>query len=178
MKKAYFYNFVLFQFGWWMCVCWGQSKVSTSIWIASMALVIGLHFFIVVKDSWKQQALYIVLLSITGILMDYVMVKLNVFSASEKLFYGLPIWLIGMWLLFPMLVPNSLSWMKGRTFLQVIFGAIGGYITYFSGEALKVLSLDENHFVLLFAWAVFFPCSFLIYDLICKLSYFDKSLRT
>ena len=101
-----------------------------------------------------------------GIVIEIILLKSGVIS-----YRGLtastsfpPLWILALWLAFATLPDGALSWLEGRTILQIIFGAVGGPLSYLAGEKLGAATLHGNFVyamaVLAFAWAVATPLCF------------------
>lgn len=77
-----------------------------------------------------------------------------------------PAFMIGLWVAFATLVNVSLSWLKERLWLAVVFGALASSPSYFAGSKLGALTLGEPLWQSLatigLVWAVAFPLLILI----------------
>ncbi|NBR12452.1 MAG: DUF2878 domain-containing protein, partial [Alphaproteobacteria bacterium] len=83
-----------------------------------------------------------------------------------------PLWILALWLAFATLPDGALSWLEGRTILQIIFGAVGGPLSYLAGEKLGAAELHGSFAyamaVLAFAWAVATPLCFRFVKIFAK----------
>ena len=52
-----------------------------------------------------------------------------------------PAWLLPLWLIFATTLNGSMSWMADRIWLGVLFGAVGGPLSYWSGARMGALQL-------------------------------------
>ncbi len=77
-----------------------------------------------------------------------------------------PAFMIGLWVAFATLVTTSLSWLKDRLWLAVVFGALASSPSYFAGSKLGALTLGEPLWhslaIIGLVWAVALPLLILI----------------
>jgi Protein of unknown function (DUF2878) len=75
---------------------------------------------------------------------------------------GLPWWIVGLWLAFATTLNVSLRWLRGRTALAAVLGAVGGPLSYAAAERLGALTLVEPTRALAahaIGWAVLLPAA-------------------
>ncbi|MCA9002644.1 MAG: DUF2878 family protein, partial [Planctomycetes bacterium] len=58
--------------------------------------------------------------------------------------YGLPLWMILLWLVFCLALPVIFIWLSGRWRLAALLGALGGVTTYLAAEALGAVVLPHR----------------------------------
>ena len=71
-----------------------------------------------------------------------------------------PYWIITMWMLFATTLNVSLRWLRGREALAVVFGLVGGPLTYLAGQKLGGITLVNETAALValaIGWAVIMP---------------------
>jgi hypothetical protein len=69
-----------------------------------------------------------------------------------------PIWIIALWAGFATTLNRSLRWMRNKTLLAILFGAIGGPLAYIAAEKLGAVTLTNTSLVVLsFGWAILTP---------------------
>lgn len=151
-------NVLLFQAGWWICVFFGQGKIPTWAWLAALALILGAHYGGFVRQRSAELVVHL-MVSAIGISVDFLLLHFGLMQASGASWGVLPWWLVGMWLLFPIVLAHSLSWLHSKRFLQTLFGSIGGGATYWAGIKLDVLQFTPlmNIAVIFIAWALLLP---------------------
>jgi hypothetical protein len=65
-----------------------------------------------------------------------------------------------MWFLFAATLNLSMAWLKGRTYLAVFMGALGGPLSYIAGQNLGAIRLENPEAALILvalAWAFIMP---------------------
>ena len=137
-----FANFLAFQIGWFACVLGGAHDLP---WVGTgIALVIvAWHLTRAVRP--KQELLLVLSAAAIGALFDTLLVWLGWFTySSGTLIAGTaPHWMVALWMLFATTLNLSLSWLKRRLFVAVLFGAIGGPLAYLGGEKLGALNFES-----------------------------------
>lgn len=152
-------NVAAFQLGWFACVLGGATGRPYAGALVALLLCVA-H---VVRASSPRDALVLVLIAAgTGAVFERVLLDAGLVSyhdASGGLF-GVPLWMIGLWMLFATTANVSLRWLRGRTMLAIAFGAVGGPLAYWGGERLGALTLSTPWASLAAigaGWAVLFP---------------------
>lgn len=149
-------NIVLFQFGWYFSVI--LQTPFALLWAAGFMIV---HYGYFSKLSELRQLLPITLV---GLLID------TAWHFSPAItFQGpgfiIPYWLMGLWIIFPMTLNHSLSWLKGKLWLQAVLGAVGGGGSYIAGAALGAAEGGTvGLFVVAACWALWLPLFYLWLD--------------
>lgn len=157
-------SFVLFQIAWFAAVIGGAHDLDFAA--SSPALAIFAFHILNNYRRWFEATASIAAIFIMGIVIEIILLKSGVIS-----YRGLtasnsfpPLWILALWLAFATLPDGALSWLEGRTMLQVLFGAVGGPLSYLAGEKLGAATLHGNFVyamaVLAFAWAVATPLCF------------------
>ena len=113
----------------------------------------GRHGIALVIVAWhltraarpKQELLLVLSAAAIGALFDTLLVWLGWFTySSGTLIAGTaPHWMVALWMLFATTLNLSLSWLKRRLFVAVLFGAIGGPLAYLGGEKLGALNFES-----------------------------------
>lgn len=154
-----FTNFLAFQIGWFACVLGGAHDLP---WVGTgIALVIvAWHLTRAVRP--KQELLLVLSAAAIGALFDTLLVWLGWFTySSGTLIAGTaPHWMVALWMLFATTLNLSLSWLKRRLFVAVLFGALGGPLAYLGGEklgALNFASPTAGLIALAIGWALLTP---------------------
>jgi hypothetical protein len=140
-------NFVLFQIGWFACVC---GAAEGSLWSGPLVvlLVIAVHLKFVARPANRCRELqYILAVGLFGLLADTGLSILGATrypsSASTWATVIAPPWITALWLLFATLPHHSLRWLAGRPWLAILFGAIGGPLSYLAGSRLGAVGIGE-----------------------------------
>ena len=152
-------NFVAFQIGWFACVLGGANGlpwVGTGIALA----IVGWHLTRAVRP--QQELLLVISAAAIGILFDSTLVTLGWLAyPSGTLIAGTaPHWIVALWMLFAITLNLSLSWLKRRLPIAILFGMIGGPLAYLGGAklgALTFLAPTAGLIALAVGWAFFTP---------------------
>lgn len=149
-------HLILFQLGWFSCVlgaAWGIPLAGPLV-VAALA-VAHMRFMPVAGDVRR-----IVAAGVLGLLVD------SALAASGLVAYAgtpgprpswlAPPWIVAMWANFALALPRSLAWLRPRSLLAALLGAVLGPSAYMAGEALGAVQLVEwpGALVLAFVWAV------------------------
>ena len=151
-------NFLLFQLVWFVCIL-GAAKNATHAAVAFSLLIILFHFYL---TKYKTSELKILLLaSIIGFLFDGFLLKSElVLYADHGWSYSVtPLWIIILWMGFAITLNSSLSWLKKKLNLSILFGAIGGPLAYLAGEKLGAVTLLTSDALIIIStgWAIITP---------------------
>lgn len=158
--KSTLANFALFQSGWFLAVL-----LQTPWALVWAAIFIVIHSWFYASSQERKALLLIILL---GLLIDFIW-QLTPFIHYLGDGFGLPYWLFGLWLMFPLTLNHSLSWLKGRTLLQIIFGVIGGGGSYVAGTRLGAAEAPVwGLAVVALAWGIWLPMFYRILDQFLK----------
>jgi hypothetical protein len=151
MLKRNLVNAVLFQLGWFACVIGGD--IIALLWTVPYLI---LHFLYISTQGKEWQ--FVLFVAVLGSILDAAAIAAGMFSVSSAL--PLPVWLICLWLLFGTLIPHGLSWLRGRSWLAALFGAIGGSMSYIAGVRLGAASTDNlmvSSLIWATQWALLLP---------------------
>lgn len=152
-------NILLFQSGWLACVLGGAHD----LWVPGVAIALAIVAWHLMHAPrpW-QEACLIGAIAPLGYLWDSALVGGGWFVyAHGNVVPGLaPLWILAMWLLFPITLNASLRWFKQHLRLAAGFGAVGGPLAYYAGARLGAVELPEVATALLLqgiGWAVMMP---------------------
>jgi len=140
---AKFWNFVLFQVGWFACILGAAHQQVLWAVIGSLAYII---FHIRRSQSPKLELSLLLKVLSYGILTDSLLMYLGFldFKGAWPSPYVSPVWMWVLWLLVATTLNSSLSWLKGKLFLGVVLGAISGPLSYEAGIRLGAANLDSG----------------------------------
>jgi len=152
-------NFGAFQLAWFACVfaaAQGRALVAT----LAVAVAVGVHLWIAPRRG--PEAMLILVVTSIGLFWDSLVVSLGLASyASGNFADGVaPVWIIAMWALFATSLNLSMGWLKGRPWLAVLFGAVGGPLAYWAGERLGGVQMPDPVLALgaqAIGWAAILP---------------------
>jgi hypothetical protein len=152
-------NFVAFQLAWFACVLGGaHDRVAAGT--LAVASVVALHLAIAPQPG--PEARLVAIVTAIGLAWDSLIVSLGLMSYPAGMFSPgvAPVWILAMWALFATTLNLSMGWLKGRPWLAVAFGAVGGPLAYLAGKKLGGVEMSEPALALLaqgLGWAVMMP---------------------
>jgi len=159
------FNFIGLQITWAACA-YGATHGNSNLGMYIGAAYLILHFSL---SRFRLRDLKIMLiLGAFGIFIDSILSHLNIISFTEipAKILPLPAWLIALWLVFSLMVPYSLYWLRKNLFVAAMAGAIGGCFSYFLGHKLGALNLGDplwlSSAVYFIFWGAFFPVALLV----------------
>ena len=161
---AKFWNFVLFQAGWFACILGAAHQQVLWAVIGSLAYIV----FLVRRSQSPKLELSLMLKVLTfGILTDSLLMHLGFldFKGAWPSPYVSPVWMWVLWLLVASTLNSSLSWLKGKLVLGVVLGAICGPLSYEAGIRLGAANWGSGSQILglgliSVVWAVAMPLFF------------------
>ena len=129
---AKFWNFVLFQVGWFACVIGAaNNQVFWAVFVTAIYIAFHIwrsHFpFLEFKLIFKAV--------IFGVSADTLIANLGFLSFQDAWpsTYLSPVWMWVLWALVASTVNGSLSWLQGKPILGALLGAICGPLSYDAG---------------------------------------------
>ena len=152
-------NFAAFQIGWFSSVIGGAQQMP---WLGPLAVMvaISIHFYLARRPM--QELLLILSCAVIGAAFDSVLVasgwveyKAGLISESLA-----PYWIITLWMLFATTLNVSMRWLRGRDLLAVVFGFVGGPLSYVAGQKLGGIVLVNEMAALValgIGWAAIMP---------------------
>lgn len=155
-KIAKITNFALFQCGWLLAVI--MQTPWALLWALSF-LLIHLKFF--AKDGEFIKLLPIMLI---GLGVDLIW-HLSPVIHYNGVGFIMPFWIIALWIIFPLTLTHSLSWLEGRRLLQIVLGVIGGGGSYVAGTRLGAATVEWwGLAIVASAWAIWLPLFYFLID--------------
>ncbi len=154
-------NFVVFQVGWFACVL-GAAR--SKPWVGPLATVplLAVHFWGIEAPAIEARFLLTVLA--IGWLADSVEERLGLLDygpAGRLASWLSPLWIASLWLLFGSTFHRCLGWLQGEVVLGVLFGGVGGALSYLAGVRLGAVRMTEPKLPRLVGlgcvWAVLVP---------------------
>ncbi len=159
MQPRVLINFVLFQIGWFACVL-GAARQMPWLGVATVIAILIWHLM-QARQAKKEVQLLLIALVIGGV-FDQIMLnhQLITYQAHGWADYLVPVWILALWAEFVTVLNVSLSWMRGRRLIAVLFGAIGGPLAYMGAEKLGAVTLNHlpvSYIALSLGWAILTP---------------------
>lgn len=152
-------NIVLFQIGWFACVLGAANGLAWTGSVIALAIA-GLHLWFAQQARVELQLLLIAVA--LGFAWDSAITAAGLIAfTSGNMLSGLaPHWIAALWLVFATSLNTSLRWLRGRVWLAILFGAVGGPLAYFAGAKLGALSFPDPTLGLVLqaiGWAALMP---------------------
>jgi len=148
-------DYIVFQLGWTACVAFGNTG-------AMFALLVCLPL----QALWpgrrtKREWGLVLAFSVAGLAMDLGWQALELLDFTGQLAFGVPLWLVVLWLLFNGTLFHSLAFLQQRLALAAVLGAIAGPLSYLAGMRLGAATSDRETWLVLSAmapaWALLLP---------------------
>jgi len=156
-----------YQFTWLACVFGEKYFLNLGIYVGLIYLALYLYF----SKNKKRSLLICFLIAIPGYLFDSMMIYLSIYQFNSSEVIGmLPSWMIILWLSFSTLFDEILVVFKKYQFLGIIFSIILGPFTYYLGEPIGVILI--NDFLFFFTFMILFWFLLMIYYQRIILKYF------
>ncbi len=145
-------NAAAYQLSWFLAVLGGNMGA---------CFAVGLLIVHLVFSSARMADLRMMfLLLCIGLVVDGTLQQIG-FISFKVTGFPIPFWLVVIWLALAITPHHCLSWLKNRTSLSAIFGALGGPIAYWAGVRLGAAtfnwSLPLTIGTLAVIWAVLWP---------------------
>jgi hypothetical protein len=161
---AKFWNFVLFQAGWFACILGAAHQQVLWAVIGSLAYVV---FHIWHSEAPKLEFVLLLKILAFGVVTDSLLMYSGFldFKGAWPSPYLSPIWMWTLWLLVASTLNSSLSWLNGKPVLGVVLGVVGGPLSYEAGIRLGAANWGSESPILglgliSLIWAVAMPLFF------------------
>jgi hypothetical protein len=151
-------NILLFQLGWWGCFIAASQKLSLWSLGTGIVFVLFCHFFLVVDKKVRFKELYFILVTASlGYIADSLWFNLNIVRFSWDFFSMAPLWMFAMWLVFPMAIGHSFSWLERRYIITFLVGGIGAPLSYRFGSSFDLIYFDSPKVLIIYGvyWGIF-----------------------
>jgi hypothetical protein len=154
-----FMNFVLFQAAWFACVLGAAHGIP---WFGPLVVAaVVAHHLKRVPDS-RRELLLLSAAAMIGLVFDSLLVSAGWLSYPNGQWHPLlaPYWIVAMWVGFATTLNVSMAWLKGRSYLAFVLGAVGGPLAYVGGAKLGGVSFVDTTAALTalaMGWALIMP---------------------
>jgi len=154
-----FINILAFQIGWFACVLGGAHHMS---WLGPIVVMAVMAWHFKHARILRCELLLAAIITALGFVFDQTLLSLHFLAYPQSAWPTglLPIWMVGLWLLFSSTLNTSLRWMRGRRMLSAAFGAIGGPMAYLGAAKLGAITVINQQGLLLslaIGWAILMP---------------------
>jgi hypothetical protein len=161
---AKFWNFVLFQAGWFACVLGAAHH--QAFWAVSGSLAY-IAFYVWRSASPKQEFGLLAKVLFYGIASDTLIMYLGVldFQDAWPSPFLSPAWMWALWLLVASTLNGSMSWLRKSPILASVLGAVCGPLSYEAGIRMGAANWGSGGQILGFCligmvWAIAMPLFF------------------
>jgi len=161
-------NAVGFQIGWFACVVGAASGYPA--WGAAIAVqLLALHAAFAPRPAAELRLMLAA--AAIGMVWDSALAATGVvqYHAGVWLEGAAPYWIGVLWALFAATLNQSLRWLRRRPLLGLVFGAVGGPLSFWAGQRLGAASFPNTPLalaVLSVGWALLMPA---LAHLACRL---------
>lgn len=158
MRKVY--NFVAFQAAWFATVV-AAARGHEWLGIAAASVVLLVHCWIA-RTRRGELAFLCASVPIGFVVNEFLQRTDAVVGVGDIWPSSMsPLWLLVMWPLFATLFNESMSWMRGRFVVGVVFGVVGAPLSYLGGVRMGAIHVNDDpwHWVTLvaLAWGITMP---------------------
>lgn len=142
------FNIIGFQVSWWICVL---GAVNGLAWAGplAMALFLAVHLK-QVKTEWAL----IIVAGIFGAIIDSILSQTGLIRYEGNIAGFAPLWIVAMWMGFAATLNHSLVWLRGRSWLGILMGAIFGPLAYITGVEFNALEFTGDKVAVIVALAL------------------------
>jgi hypothetical protein len=162
------FQFLAFDVAWASAVGGGAGGWPWLGTLPALALL-ALHLFLSRAVLWAELRL-VVAIAVFGVLLEtgFSGAGLVTFVGTPVLGVLPPIWVWALWLGFASLPNGSLTWLQGRTGLQMLLGLVFGPLAYWTGAKMGAATMPGTGALLMIglAWALAFPAIMMMADAI------------
>lgn len=162
------FQFVAFDIAWASAVAGGAGGWP---WLGALPAlaVLALHMFVSRDRLWAEARL-VLAVALFGILLEtgFMGAGLVTFRGTPVLGVLPPVWVWALWLGFASLPNGSLTWLQGRSGLQMLLGLVCGPLAYWTGAKMGAAEMPGGGTLLVIglAWALAFRAIMLLADTI------------
>lgn len=154
-------NIVLYQVAWFCCVL-GAAHGHSLLGPAVVMLIVLVHLRLLSQRPGRE-LVFIVIATLAGTALDSVYAGIGIlhFAGTAPGAALAPPWIAALWASFATIVNHSLAWLRERTVLCILLGALGGPLAYLAGAQLGAIEWQVSPElavgVIALAWAVALP---------------------
>lgn len=140
-------NVVQFK-GFWLAAVWGAAQ--GVLWAGPVALLVLLvaHLRLVPAGEREAELRYVLAVGLIGAVLDTGLHAIGATtyptSAAAWPHLLVPPWIVALWVGFATLPRFSLHWLAGRPWLAVLFGAIGGPLSFLGGTRFGSVAIGDS----------------------------------
>lgn len=149
-------NLVFFKIG-WLAVVFGAANgfaVHGTVVVVAVAL-----FHLIAAYDAKLELRVLAIAAIVGFVWETLMMGLQIVDYGQSSTLA-PYWIVAMWVLFATTLNVGMRWLQKNPWRPVIFGALGGPLSFMAGERIGAVTFPNAFLSLLvigIGWAVLLP---------------------
>lgn len=152
-------NLSLFKAGWLAAVF---SAAASLPGVGTAVIGIAALVHIVLSKRPQDEIRLLALAAAIGLAWESSLVALGVVSYdSGTVIPGFaPYWIVAMWVLFATTLNIGMRWLRKSMAVAVVFGAVGGPLSFLAGEKAGAVSFPDSTTALIvigLGWALFLP---------------------
>ncbi|NVK21757.1 MAG: DUF2878 domain-containing protein [Kangiellaceae bacterium] len=149
MKLNKIINFILFQSIWLACVIGAANNNMISAWILFATLVYWQLFCS--KNRNSKDLYFVATLLPMGMVIDSLWVYFKLIEYKELWPSSslAPYWIGVLWVTFALSLNHSMKWLFDHPKIALIFGALGGPLSYLAAQRLGAIIIDRLYLTLM-----------------------------
>jgi len=152
-------NLLGFQAAWFACVGFAAAGRA---WLALPVVAAVVAWHVRCADRRGRAVAVVLITGAVGALWDSLSAAAGwiAYDGGALVEGTAPFWIIALWLSFATTLNVSLRWLRGRTLVAVLLGAVAGPLCYRAGAALGALQLADARAALAaqsVGWAILLP---------------------
>lgn len=158
-------QFLAFDAAWFSAVAGGAGGWG---WLGALPALAVLALHLVVSRAFLWQEMKLVLaVTLLGVLLESGMMGAGLirYAGTDEGQVLPPVWIWALWLGFATIPNGSLTWIRGRVVLQMLFGALFGPLAYWTGAKMGAAVLPDPTMSLIaigLIWMLAFPTIMLL----------------
>lgn len=143
------FNYAGFQAGWFLLVL--TRSPWALFWV--LAFMVGHQRWLATTREWRG----VIPIMLAGLSIDLLW-HLSPWVEFNGVGWPMPLWLVGLWLMFPLTLNHSLAWLDNRLWLQILGGIFGAGGSYLGGAALGAAEITGPAWWLVpLSWGIWLP---------------------
>ena len=152
-------NFLLFQIAWFACVLGAAQGLP---WVGPLVVALVVAFHMARAPEPRAELVVLLTAAVIGLAYDSILVATGWLAYGSGQLHPLlaPYWIVAMWIAFATTFNVSMHWLKGRHFLAMLFGAVGGPLAYLAGAglgAVEIMDTTAAMLALALGWGILMP---------------------
>ena len=138
-------NLIGFQLVWFACV-WGGASGFPWFGVGLLAAVLGAHFYFPLAP-WRRELVLLAAAGLLGLAAETLLHKgASVVGYPPQAWTGepAPAWMLALWINFAATLHGCLAWLRGKTPVAAVAGAVAGPLSYWGGERMGAITLHPE----------------------------------